>query len=70
MSKEAIVKNHEQYEIEIKHRMTSDYKYRAMVKVSHGDSSVCEFSCLTIQPVRWDVYCDGWDQLRSLGFKR
>lgn len=50
--------------------MTSDCKYRAAVTIFLAGSSVCEFSCLTIQLVRWDVQCDGWHELRSLGFKR
>lgn len=70
MHKETIVKNHERYEIEIKHRMTSDYKYRAIVTVSLSGGLVCEFSCLSIRPVRCDVYWDGWLELRLLGFKR
>lgn len=56
--------------MQIQHRMTSDYKYRATVKVVLAGSSVCEFSCLSIQPVRCDVHYDGWQELRSLGFKR
>lgn len=70
MHKETIVKNNERYEIEIKHRMTSDYKYRGTVKIFVAGSPVCEFSCLNIQAVRSDVHWDGWDQLRSLGFQR
>ena len=70
MHKETIVKNYQRYEMEMTHRMTSDYKYRGTVKVSLAGSLVCEFSCLNIQPVRSDVHWDGWDQLRSLGFKR
>ena len=56
--------------MQIQHRMTSDYKYRGTVKVSLAGSLVCEFSCLSLQPIRSDVHWDGWDQLRSLGFKR
>ena len=70
MHKETIVKNDEHFDIEMNYRMTSDHKYRATVKVLLAGSSVCEFSCLSIQPVRCDVHWDGWDQLRSLGFKR
>ena len=70
MHKETIVKNYQRYEMEMTHRMNSDYKYRGTVKVSLAGSLVCEFSCLNIQPVRSDVHWDGWDQLRSLGFKR
>ena len=70
MHKETIVKNNNCYEMQIQHRMTSDYKYRGTVKVSVAGSSVCEFSCLNIQPVRCDVHWDGWQELRSLGFKR
>ena len=70
MHRETILKNNDRYEITIKHQMTLDYKYRAIVTVSLADSSMCEFSCLTIQLVRWDVQCDGWHELRSLGFKR
>ena len=70
MHKETIVKNNNCYEMQIQHRMTSDYKYRGTVKVSLAGSLVCEFSCLSLQPIRSDVHWDGWDQLRSLGFKR
>ena len=70
MHTEIVKRDNDFYRIEIHHRMTPDFKYRGTVKVFCEGSLVTEVTCLTIRPVQWDVQCDGWDVLRSLGYKR